>query len=966
MELGQYTWDPERDLIAHGAFAEVFKAQDTNSQDRVVALKIYKEAVAKGTVSGHSLQKKYSLEREFEQICALSHTNIISFYGINYILHEDMMGRSSSYPVIVMEYATDGTLIDFLKTRPEQGVILKLIKDIISGLSYLHSEGLVHRDLKPANVLVSRNRRGEPVAKITDFGISRDLLTEKTIEQSMTEGVGTPHYMAPEQFFKKKFGLNGEISERTDFWGLGVIIYWLLSGKLPFGHESKDYEYIRDQIINQEPDLSAIPSDFWALVKGCLAKHAGDRFATIQDVYSQLPSDSNEDPLTVSNPLPDLRTHVSGSLNTGGTSPVSKRPGTKAGIPSKPARKNRLRKVLVAAIIVLVAGGAVGYYVLYQKRITRQYEEELTKGEDFLRGAMYDSSLARFDKALTLRQPDSTRSRREMIHETILGLSDFYDADYESAVLHFKKAETLGSGAACYYLGELAYNGLGMAEDEGLGWEYTRKALDRDFGMAKWRYATNLRDGTGGIEIDVDKSDEMYLEVAEILKELAENGDPEAQGNLGVMYSSGRGVPENNNLATKWYTRAAEQGYTFIQVNLGQQYYGKGEYGSAYKWFKRASDKGEARGMYNLGVMYRYGDSVETNWNEAKKWLLEAAEKEYQAAFNELGTMYFVGGEGDFKRDYSEALKWYEQAGDEYYFSLFGRGRIYMLGDNRIQKDYKKSAELYEKSLELRKESVVYEDLGILYQLGGNNLARNTNKAISYHKLSGTGESAYQLYRIYSARSNTTEAVKWLRKGITLGHKKSIDRGVELVSSVVYYYKNTFDKRDDHFSNTFDDDFSYYLSGGLFHIQGKAEKYTYYSWSFHNDLDITKDYTVSVDVKYISGGEGNPIGLVFGSKDFDNINWLGISSYGGYLFVGTKDGRGTYSMDKWAPNKARKGSVSNTLKVVRSGSYFKIYINDEYIAQHYQPHNFGSRFGLFVGEKVRAQFDNFLVTGSKK
>ncbi|QCX38349.1 hypothetical protein FF125_07855 [Aureibaculum algae] len=276
MKLSHYEWDPEKDLIAEGASAEVFKAKDTNSQNRFVALKIYKEAVIKGT-TGNSNQKKYTLEKEFHKIDGLSHTNIVSFYGLDYIQHSDAMGRSSSYPVIIMEYASEGTLHDLIKTAPSQKVIDSIIQDILKGVDYLHSEGVIHRDLKLGNVLVSKNRKGKLIAKITDFGISRDVLEDQTINQSLTEGVGTPHYMSPEQFFKRKFGLDGEISERTDIWAIGVVIYRLLTGKLPFGDSNKDYEQIRDAIVTYEPDYSSIPSRYKKGLMSCFQKKAEKR-----------------------------------------------------------------------------------------------------------------------------------------------------------------------------------------------------------------------------------------------------------------------------------------------------------------------------------------------------------------------------------------------------------------------------------------------------------------------------------------------------------------------------------------------------------------------------------------------------------------------------------------------------------------------------------------------------------------
>ena len=293
MQLNQYSWDPINDLIAEGAFAEVFRAKDNNTLGRKVALKVYKEAVAKGT-AGSSGQKKYTLEKEFGKVDGLSHTNIISYYGLHYMKNPDALGRMSSYPVIIMEYASEGTLKDFMSSNPTSGEIKKVIVDIIKGVAYLHSEGIIHRDLKPGNILITKNRKGEPVAKITDFGISRDILTEQTLEQSMTSGVGTPHHMAPEQFFKKKFGLNGELSEQTDIWAVGVIIYWLLTGKLPFGNGQNDYEEVRNAIVAEEYLMEGLDGSYAKVIENCLQKDAGKRCGNVLDLLSFIDDPDHE------------------------------------------------------------------------------------------------------------------------------------------------------------------------------------------------------------------------------------------------------------------------------------------------------------------------------------------------------------------------------------------------------------------------------------------------------------------------------------------------------------------------------------------------------------------------------------------------------------------------------------------------------------------------------------------------
>lgn len=286
MKLNQYEWNPAEDLIAAGAFAEVFKARDTNNENRFVALKIYKEGISKG--ASQAMGNKYTLEKEFRKIDGLSHSNVISFYGLDYITYKDGLGRTLNYPVIIMEYASEGTLLQYIQEHKDPAILDDLIAQIINGVAYLHREGTIHRDLKPGNILISRNRRNEPVAKITDFGISRDTIEDQELEQSATEGVGTPHYMAPEQFFKKRYGIKGEISEETDIWGLGIIIYRMLTGKRPFGHDIKDYELVREMILNEEPDLSVVPDKYRELIKSCLQKKACDRPKDARDLLKKI------------------------------------------------------------------------------------------------------------------------------------------------------------------------------------------------------------------------------------------------------------------------------------------------------------------------------------------------------------------------------------------------------------------------------------------------------------------------------------------------------------------------------------------------------------------------------------------------------------------------------------------------------------------------------------------------------
>src|ERR1700761_8161169 len=128
MKLNQYEWDPENDVIGHGAFAEVFRAKDNNGH--YAALKIYREAIVKGSTGG-AFQSKYTLEEEYKKGELLAHTNVIRYINLDYIVHVDSMQRTVSYPVLVMEYADAGNLSDWLKstTTPTEAEAIRTIRE---------------------------------------------------------------------------------------------------------------------------------------------------------------------------------------------------------------------------------------------------------------------------------------------------------------------------------------------------------------------------------------------------------------------------------------------------------------------------------------------------------------------------------------------------------------------------------------------------------------------------------------------------------------------------------------------------------------------------------------------------------------------------------------------------------------------------------------------------------------------
>jgi len=145
---------------------------------------------------------------------------------------------------------------------------------------------------------------------------------------------------------------------------------------------------------------------------------------------------------------------------------------------------------------------------------------------------------------------------------------------------------------------------------------------------------------------------------------LAEQGEAEAQYNLGVLYDKGQGVPQDDTKAVRWYRLAAGQGNSAAQFNLGVMYAnGQGvpqDDGEALRWYRLAAEQGKASAQNNLGVMYNFGQGVPQDDGEALRWYRLAAEQGKASAQNNLGVSY-AKGQGVLQ-DYVQAHMWYNLA----------------------------------------------------------------------------------------------------------------------------------------------------------------------------------------------------------------------------------------------------------------------------------------------------------------
>lgn len=201
-----------KEIIGVGGMAVVYKAYD-NIDDRIVAIKILKEEL----LQNEEFRRRF--KNESKAIAVLSHPNIVKVYDVSF-------GDRLQY--IVMEYIEGITLKEYIE---QQGVInwkdaVHFVTQILRALQHAHDKGIIHRDVKPQNIMLLQNG----TIKVTDFGIAR---FSRGDTKTMTESaIGSVHYISPEQ-------ARGEVTDdKADIYSVGVVMYEMLTGQLPFQSDS--------------------------------------------------------------------------------------------------------------------------------------------------------------------------------------------------------------------------------------------------------------------------------------------------------------------------------------------------------------------------------------------------------------------------------------------------------------------------------------------------------------------------------------------------------------------------------------------------------------------------------------------------------------------------------------------------------------------------------------------------------
>ena len=329
--------------LGRGGMGEVWLARDT-SLERDVAIKTLPAADDEDAAT-----RKERFFREARAASALNHPNIITIYEIN---------TDQDIDFIAMEYVDGRTLADMLQRGPLPiDQVRRLAQQIAGAVGQAHQAGIVHRDLKPRNIMVTR----QGLVKVLDFGLAKltragdapasDAATHMTLTRAGTT-VGTVGYMSPEQ------AIGDPVDARSDVFSFGVILYEMLTGRLPFAGETMS-EVLRQLHFAEPPAVESLRADAPAALRNVVAralrKRPDERFADMNEVAAAMTADTvTTAAKTVVMPI---------------TPPAPESP---AQPPPAPARTG-MRFAVTALIVVLLAG--VAAVAVRQMRMRRAAPE---------------------------------------------------------------------------------------------------------------------------------------------------------------------------------------------------------------------------------------------------------------------------------------------------------------------------------------------------------------------------------------------------------------------------------------------------------------------------------------------------------------------------------------------------------------------------------------------------------------
>ena len=331
--------------IGSGGTSVVYRAVRLED-GKTVAVKLLKEEYCDNE------EQVQRFLRESTALAHLSHDNIVNIL--------DVGQTEQGIYYIVMEYVDRLTLKEYIKARGRLSFdeIIDVVTQICEGLGHAHENGIIHRDIKPQNILLA----SDGTVKVADFGIAR-VLNQNTLTMAGKDVVGSVHYISPEQ------ARGSHIDKRSDIYSLGVVMYEMATGQLPF--EGEEAITVAMRHINQLPKRPIeinpeIPECLNNIILKCMAKDQSKRYQSISELHSDL-LDAAENPdgfIVKGNSRGDSALRIGDeemSSNSGG---AKRKSGKKKAKDSKKIRRERnIKLTVMITTLLLVIGGLIWLFV---------------------------------------------------------------------------------------------------------------------------------------------------------------------------------------------------------------------------------------------------------------------------------------------------------------------------------------------------------------------------------------------------------------------------------------------------------------------------------------------------------------------------------------------------------------------------------------------------------------------------
>lgn len=344
--------------LGEGGMATVYKAR-CQILNRFVSVKILKKEYS----SDAEFLKKF--RREATAVASLSDNNIVNVYDV---------GADGDINYIVMEYVQGKSLKEILNERGKLSTDQALAVGIQIGkaLEHAHKNNIVHRDIKPHNVLVTN----DGVVKVTDFGIAKS--SDSVTITNSSKVLGSAHYFSPEQ------AKGNVVDNRTDIYSLGIVLYELVTGKVPFDAESPvsvALKHIQEPVVPPIQLNENIPDAMNKLILKAIEKEPFRRYQNVSDMVADMKAiQQNKDLRIVANEFEQDETRVL-DVNEVNSKLSQKTPETpiapvekRVSKPNKNMDKNRKKIMIVAILVLLAVVGAVSGYFAFNKFVASNAE----------------------------------------------------------------------------------------------------------------------------------------------------------------------------------------------------------------------------------------------------------------------------------------------------------------------------------------------------------------------------------------------------------------------------------------------------------------------------------------------------------------------------------------------------------------------------------------------------------------